>query len=232
MANKRLKTRDRIINGSIALFNRDGVADVSTNHIAEYLEISPGNLYYYFSNKEEIIGAIFDRIQEQIETLWQEPNQSNPLTIVSDYIRVVFTILIEYRFFFSDLPQLLRKDAKLRSDYVELQQRFERELAAVYWHLSQVGVFKGFNELKDCQSLATNTWIVAVFWHCYRDPVQSVDQGPLAKDILHQILFLLTPYIELPFVAVVGGLFDTFAKTYQQNPNSVTDVPLEGEPEI
>ena len=215
MATKRIKTKDRIIKGSIELFNRDGVSEISTNHIAEYLNMSPGNLYYYFSNKEQIIRGIFDQMRGQIETLWQDKNQNNPLMIVSEYIQVVFTLLIEYKFFFSDLPQLLRKDAQLKADYVNLQQRFERELAAVYWHLKQVGVFK-FSEESECQYLATNTWIVAVFWHCYREPSNDLDQQPAVKDILHQIMFLLTPYIEQAFLAMVRGLFDAFASNYQQ----------------
>ena len=66
----RRNTADLIVEGSIALFNRLGVSDVTTNHIATHLEISPGNLYYYFANKEAIIRAIFAQIKAQVESLW------------------------------------------------------------------------------------------------------------------------------------------------------------------
>jgi len=59
---KRASTRQAILTTAIELFNEKGTAAVSTNHIAEAMAISPGNLYYHFANKEEIIRHIHQPI--------------------------------------------------------------------------------------------------------------------------------------------------------------------------
>ena len=48
-------TYQRIIESALVLFNEEGERNISTNHISAHLGISPGNLYYHFRNKDEII---------------------------------------------------------------------------------------------------------------------------------------------------------------------------------
>ena len=59
-------TKQKILDTSLALFNKQGERNVTTNHIAEALGISPGNLYYHYRNKGMIVSALFDRYQNQL----------------------------------------------------------------------------------------------------------------------------------------------------------------------
>ena len=47
-----MKTRDKIVIAALEQFNEFGERNVTTNHIAAFLEITPGNLYYHFRNKQ------------------------------------------------------------------------------------------------------------------------------------------------------------------------------------
>ena len=60
----RIKTRERIVQNSLELFNQQGERSVSTNHIAAHMEMSPGNLYYHFPNKQAIIAELFTEYEE------------------------------------------------------------------------------------------------------------------------------------------------------------------------
>jgi len=64
-------TRGRIVDAAIQLFNERGVAAVTTNHVAGHLKISPGNLYYHFRNKEEIVREAFDRMNAEADEVWR-----------------------------------------------------------------------------------------------------------------------------------------------------------------
>src|SRR5512137_3067511 len=62
-------TRERILDAALVLFNADGSHAVSTRHIAARLGISPGNLYYHFGNKEEIVLCLYERIEHALDAL-------------------------------------------------------------------------------------------------------------------------------------------------------------------
>ena len=74
-----MKTKERILLTSIELFNRSGVVAITTNHIAKAMEISPGNLYFHYDNKEEILEELFKRMAKDTYAIWR-PTRTNKVT--------------------------------------------------------------------------------------------------------------------------------------------------------
>src|ERR1700761_2236251 len=107
-----MKTKDKIILTSIELFNKSGVVAVTTNHIAKELGISPGNLYFHFANKEEIIRQIFRLMAKDTYNLWKTrkgQKLEHPLALIERN----FELFWRYRFFHREMYYLRRKDSQL-----------------------------------------------------------------------------------------------------------------------
>ncbi len=106
-----MKTKERILVTSIELFNRNGVTAITTNHIAKAMEISPGNLYFHYDNKEEILVELFKRMSKDTYAIWR-PKSIKNLTPLK-FIEENFEVYWKYRFFHREIYSLRRKDAAL-----------------------------------------------------------------------------------------------------------------------
>ena len=65
-----MKTKERILLGSLNLFNANTASEVTTNDIARELKMSPGNLYFHYKNKEQIIRELFKRLAQDTILIW------------------------------------------------------------------------------------------------------------------------------------------------------------------
>ena len=94
-----MTNRDKIITAALTLFNNEGTSTVSTNHIAEAAGISPGNLYYHFHNKDEIIRELFEQLFAANDAAYNLPADSLPtLEDLQQMVKTNYKILWQYRF--------------------------------------------------------------------------------------------------------------------------------------
>jgi AcrR family transcriptional regulator len=173
-------TRERILAAALTLFNADGTHAVSTRHVAAKLGISPGNLYYHFGNKEEIVLALYDRIEEHLLGI-VVPLQS-PVPAFDDVLRYldrIFAHLWEYRFFYRDLTTLLHDVPGLKDRYRLLAERVQANSRLLFKSLVDLGWMQASDE--QIELLAANAWIVLSQWFTYwqvvsrRKTIQSAD---------------------------------------------------------
>jgi AcrR family transcriptional regulator len=160
-----MSTRERILDTALRLFNERGTGEVSTNHIAEACEISPGNLYYYFRNKQEIIRELFQRLDTTWENGPQLPQDRLPsLDDLSMVIEANYQIVWQYRFAYRELVALLRQDAKLHANFLAVRQRGFDGFREMFKAFVAGGVFREPGESQAVDELMEVCWLISEFW--------------------------------------------------------------------
>ncbi|MBO9489994.1 TetR/AcrR family transcriptional regulator [Endozoicomonas sp. G2_1] len=192
-----MKTRDRIVQASIELFNEQGERNVTTNHIAAHLGISPGNLYYHFRNKEDIILSIYEEYARNLllETFPIVSADFKPLDTVIMYMDAVFQAMSKFRFFYANLPVLLSKSPILKDKYIEVQSQLNTRVGELMLSLRKAGIVSFEDEeLADIVSILR---LINTFWlSFYQTQTSDTDIGPsvFLQGVL-KILVILRPYV-------------------------------------
>jgi len=190
-----MSTRERIIDTAIELFNREGTAAVSTNHIARALGISPGNLYYHFRNKEEIIRAIYARLRPIWERAVSVPTDRPPTLV--DLERIInehFRILWDYRFYYREMPALLRRDGELNAAYQQVRQAGLANVEGLLRIFAHEGVLIVADPDDTLPELARIIWILADFWLPFEELGEENVAGVHLERGSALILRVLRPY--------------------------------------
>lgn len=191
-----MKTRDKIIQASITLFNEQGERNVTTNHIAAHLGISPGNLYYHFRNKEDIILSIYEEYARSLllEALPKVSADVKPLDALILYMDAVSQTTMKFRFFYSNLPVLLDKSPALREKYVEVQHTIAQRIKELLLALRDADIIAfEDDELADIVSLLR---LINTFWVSFYQTqtiVSEVNDSVFYQGVL-KILVILRPY--------------------------------------
>jgi len=187
-------TKARILAAALDLFNRSGTAEVTTNHIAAEASISPGNLYYHFRNKEEIIRAVVERQLDEFDDLWKS---SPMLTLegIQNVLNDVFALQWRYRFFLRERTALLRNDLTLSRRYQEIyRQRMEQQMA-FFQQFVTAGVVRKSDDPEEMRRLLMVSWIVSENWLTFLESIgQTVDFAQFQEGSI-TLLSLLKPYL-------------------------------------
>ena len=91
-----MKTKDRIVETALRLFNQHGYGAVSTAALAAACGIAEGNLWYHFKTRAALLDAIAERFASAIEARLALRPGGDP---VSDYAVLLEAMMAEFRAF-------------------------------------------------------------------------------------------------------------------------------------
>jgi AcrR family transcriptional regulator len=189
-----MKTRERILQCALELFNEDGEPNVTTLDIANELDMSPGNLYYHFRGKEALLEELLADFMDKTHGLLHldaDPQALEP----EDYwlfLHLLFESIIAYRFLFQDLSNLMGR-------YSLISRSMRQWVEALRGTLLRLLLALRDQNRLHCDDRALERLLDALcqtvlFWLDYQRISHRTDDEP--TQAVQQVLGLLIPYLE------------------------------------
>ena len=191
---ERSKTKEKILRTALGLFNNEGESQISSVDIASVMGISPGNLYYHYKGKDEIIIELFADFEAEIRQVLSSPIQK-PLAVEDNwiYLYIIFEEIFDFRFFYKNQSDLIDRNPSLRTAFAKILALKEQTALSLLSTL-ETGGYVRFGE-GEKSALATRIAQHFTFWLQYHDlrygesaPKSLIDAGVFAT------LVQITPY--------------------------------------
>ena len=194
------RTAERILEVTLELFNRFGEPNVSTTLISAEMRISPGNLYYHYPAKDELINSLFDRFEKSLNEILQAADGVENVEDAWLFFHMLFELIWGYRFLYRDLNDLLSKNRRLETHFQFVLKNKGRAMMGVLDGLGRSGAVK----LTGAQSAPTATAMVVVvtYWLSYeyvREPRRALEAASAAAAMgrgAWHTLALLSPHLD------------------------------------
>ena len=199
-AKKPRRTAERILEVTLDLFNRFGEPNVSTTLISAELHISPGNLYYHYPAKDELINALFDRYEKGLNELLQAADNVANVEDAWLFFHMLFELIWQYRFLYRDLNDLLSKNRRLETHFQFVLKNKSRAVEAVLDGMNRSTAVR--LDRRDVPAVATSMVVVLTYWLSYeyvREPRKALEPESAGATLARgacDVLSLLTPYLE------------------------------------
>ncbi|MGV1754409.1 TetR/AcrR family transcriptional regulator [Agrobacterium sp. CG674] len=196
-SDKKLSTRDRILEASLALLNEKGPDRVTTAEIARTVGINEGNLYYHFKTKEALLVALFQQLEADA-IAFSSAIGGNEITEAAAYaafMRDWFSIVWTHRYMFRDLPGIMANAPSLKEPIRVLSGSIRLAVQAGITQMREVGLIdipEG-----DTAALLANVWIVSTYWAVYlslQEGIEDLRRHHLDWG-LNQVTSLFRPYL-------------------------------------
>ncbi len=205
------RTRERILELALRLFNDFGEPNTTTSLIASELQISPGNLYYHYRNKDEIVTALcgdFERemarvlagsagVKVAIEDIWRQMHET-------------FDVVWRYRFLYRDLNDILTRNRAVEVQFKRILDLKVKSALLACEHLCAAGEMEASR--RERLALADNLVVVATYWLSYeyvRNPREPLGEVAIRRGAF-QVLAIAAPHLK----GRSRALFEKLAEHY------------------
>ena len=209
------RTAERILATTLELFNRFGEPNASTTMISAELNISPGNLYYHFPSKDELVNTLFDQYESQLYELLAASTDVLDVEDAWFFLHSLFELIWQYRFLYRDVGHLLSRNRRLETHFPAI---LLRKRAALRQLLDTLQAKRAASAAEDRQrdAVAASMVVLLTYWLSYEYVLQprSALEPENAQDALlrgaYHVLGLLAPHLHAEPRAHLQALIEAY----------------------
>lgn len=203
-------TRQRILATALALFNAEGESHVTTNRIADELDISPGNLHYHFRTKADLIGALFEAFEQRMLELLATPDERRPnIDDIWLFLHLAFETIGDFRFLYRDLTDLCSRHRGLHQRFRGILNLSMDTARALLEGLREAGELEA--NRRQIDATVRNMVLVSTYWLAF-DQVLERDAEARPERAAWQVMSLVSPYL----VGDARAEFEALAEAYER----------------
>lgn len=194
------RTAERILETTLALFNRFGEPNVSTTLISNELNISPGNLYYHYPAKEELVTALFNRYESSLHELLEAAPGVKDVEDAWFFLHSLFELVWQYRFLYRDLNDLLSKNRRLETHVKDVLLHKNTAFRSLLDSLTHAKALK--MSLTQSEATATHMVVMLTWWLSFEyvlNPRHALEDESAAESLrrgARHVLGLMSPYAQ------------------------------------
>ena len=195
------RTAERILAVTLELFNRFGEPNVSTTVISAELNISPGNLYYHFPSKDELVNTLFDQYEARVVVLLAASDDVRDVEDAWFFLHTLFELIWAYRFLYRDLNHLLSRNRRLETHFPAILTRKKGALRVILDQLLSPEA-TGREQAATRDAIAASMVVLLTYWLSYEYVLQprTAMEPENAQDALlrgaYHVLSLLAPHLD------------------------------------
>ena len=201
MKENKLSTKTKIKNSAIKLFNSKGSLSISTNHISKDIGISPGNLYYHYKNKEEIIYEIYNDVSKIFESynyFEKILTSNNPIEVLHQMHNKYINLFIEYKFIMRDSTVLMALNPKLKLLYSSKQNKRILQIEGILKYLISQDILEKIPN-SEIPIRAKLQWFISAYWQVFNTTTNEFSKESIYE--MKDVIFKIHIY---PFLSIKG----------------------------
>ncbi len=176
------RTRTRILDAALELFNQRGVGAVSLRAVADQAGVSSGNLHYHFATKETIVRALLDRRSELTDPVLAVPDDGPTVRWLESALREDLLLGWRYRFLYRELVTFALGDPGFADDYAEQYRGRIDHLRQVLTTLAERGELDLTPD--ELESALVAGWLVDEHWLVHLETMGvPIDEARVAEGV-------------------------------------------------